>query len=400
MRHLWAILLVLACMSTVGVGLLVASARFRYVHPRAPQVEFEVTRSGDVKLASPDGFDVLAGAGLPRVELADQAWDFGTMNPYTIGEHTFEIRNTGIGNLWLKNEGTTCKCTVASLPSEVVRPGETAAVTLQWNTGDTPSYSHGATIGTNDPEQPVLNLQVHGKVLRVCQSEPAELHLPEIAPRSGASASLLVYSSLWKQFEIVEGHASLPQLTWRTEPATPDELSAVNATFGCRVIVDVAEDLPTGSFLGNLALVIRNPEQPDERVTLDIPVGGQKLGRFALFGTGLNEQGELELGIVGRGEGQSRRLVLRLRETTLPRGDDFTIVTKPAWLRAQVTDRPNSAESAAAGLYNVTIEVPEDAPPSSFLGAEPAVVTLYYSGEDGPAAPIEVQIRFAVVAPR
>src|SRR6516225_8017541 len=47
-----------------------------------------------------------------------RVYDFGAMLPHTKGAHTWEVKNTGPGDLQLWVEETSCACTVAKLQKD------------------------------------------------------------------------------------------------------------------------------------------------------------------------------------------------------------------------------------------------------------------------------------------
>ena len=80
-----------------------------------------------------------AAHAVARVDSATH--DFGTLDPLTVHEHVFVIRNAGDAPLELTEGPTTCKCTLARLGQNTVPPGGKATVMLQWNTGIFFEYS-------------------------------------------------------------------------------------------------------------------------------------------------------------------------------------------------------------------------------------------------------------------
>jgi hypothetical protein len=101
------------------------------------------------------------GADVPRVEIPQASFDFGTIPPSPPVAYVFAIQNTGTAPLILSNLLTSCGCTVAELSTSVIPPGERADVRVVFD----PDYHE--TIGvvtrvvwmmSNDPTQPWLEL--------------------------------------------------------------------------------------------------------------------------------------------------------------------------------------------------------------------------------------------------
>ena len=167
----------------------------------------------------------------PRAIAGEVEHNFGVMDPLTMGEHKFVIRNTGEAPLELNIGPTTCKCTVSGLSSNRVEPGEFASVKLEWNSGRKDlEFAQAATVYTNDPRKKSIEFTVTGKVRMLIGADVAQIDLPAQNPDNSAVAEFLVYSQIWDEFEIVGLEAPLPGLTWRAE-AVPAE-SAPNLARG------------------------------------------------------------------------------------------------------------------------------------------------------------------------
>ncbi|MCL6613030.1 MAG: hypothetical protein K6U03_00170 [Firmicutes bacterium] len=77
----------------------------------------------------------------------------------------------------------------------------------------------------------------------------------------------------------------------------------------------------------------------------------------ALYGAAVVDEGYIELGHVPQGQGKTARIMLKVRDPQheLP---DAKVAVFPEFLQAKL--RPSS--SGAAGLYELTLTLPEDAP--------------------------------------
>ncbi len=120
--------------------------------------------------------------------------DFGRMDPLTMQEHAFVIRNVGDAPLELTEGPTTCKCTLATLSQRIIPPGGKALALVKWNSGRDLAYAHSATIYTNDPLNKVLQLSIQGNVLALFRCTPEQLVFSRIAPGETPSATAVVYS--------------------------------------------------------------------------------------------------------------------------------------------------------------------------------------------------------------
>ncbi len=99
----------------------------------------------------------------------DPLFDFGLMEQGQKGSHEFKIRNDGQGFLKLvaRKEDHTCQCTLGSLGTEGLKPGEETTVTMNWDIQKpVTNFDHAAKIRTDDPERPVTMFRVRGLVGR------------------------------------------------------------------------------------------------------------------------------------------------------------------------------------------------------------------------------------------
>ena len=126
---------------------------------------------------SPQGSDRVARGNLPQTKnslpppakgpagaatVEETEYDFGKMETGGSGRHEFVIHNTGKGILALEKGPTTCSCTVSEIDRTQLAPGEVAKVTVQWHPKGHGTFRQSASIRTNDPDKPTLDLTVSG----------------------------------------------------------------------------------------------------------------------------------------------------------------------------------------------------------------------------------------------
>lgn len=88
--------------------------------------------------------------------------DFGKLFHGGDGSVNFVFQNTGSEPLLLLQPRSSCGCTVASWPKEPVMPGDTAHVTVSYNTHLVGPFTKTVTILSN-AQKPVV-LRITGKV--------------------------------------------------------------------------------------------------------------------------------------------------------------------------------------------------------------------------------------------
>lgn len=384
-------------LGVTALSVLMAHSEYTYPHPSDDRVL--VTDRG---AAIPESFlnrqsqlkEAVEQGRFPKAVTDEREYDFGVMNPLTMGTHSFVIRNGGTGPLQLRKGGTTCKCTLSKVTGDMIAPGEQGEVTLTWNTGRHPTYSHGATILTNDPDQPRLEFRVHGTVRMRIGSSHESLFFSKLEPDESGTAETVVYSQIYDELPLHAVTCSLEGAVWDIEPAGEETLEKLQATAGYVVRLTTPKTLPSGKFFGMLNLtfdippedrlpgdkpiavsseVLKNRETPEaqegtevaegadepgEKYTFQLLASGTVIHRLGVYGDGIDENGVVHFGVVDQGKGSKKRLIMKVRdkerELSVKRVD-----VRPKFLQVSVT--PFGGEERR-GLYYLDVEVPHDAP--------------------------------------
>src|SRR5581483_8834814 len=107
----------------------------------------------------------------------------GRMPQHQKGKHSWIFKNVGQGPLDLRKISSSCSCTLANFKDEVstltLAPGESTEIVLSWDTKDKlHTYKQNAVIGTSDPENPEVILQVNGEVELTIVTMPEDHVIP------------------------------------------------------------------------------------------------------------------------------------------------------------------------------------------------------------------------------
>lgn len=109
----------------------------------------------------------------PKLVVDEPVYDFGEVKEGTIVTHAFVIRNEGTDPLVFTGKPrSSCGCTVAALPKNVLMPGESLELTATFDSSGFGGrhVRKEIRVYTNDPQQPVVTLALVGYV------RPAEPH--------------------------------------------------------------------------------------------------------------------------------------------------------------------------------------------------------------------------------
>ncbi|MCL4200929.1 MAG: DUF1573 domain-containing protein [Pirellulaceae bacterium] len=342
-----------------------------------------------LRIASPESTSPTADDAVPRVFVQESEYDFGVMDPLQSASHAFVIRNQGDGPLRLRRGSTTCKCTLSEVDTRLIPPGGSGEVVLTWNTGRKHQrYDHSATVLTNDPERPELQLHVRGVVRADLRAEPETLVLMRVEPNQPSRVSGLVYTQLPAPFEIVHASCTLDGSSVSFEPASPAALEDLAATGGRQIHVELPTGLDSGQVDGMVQLTVRREGQETDE-TVEIPLVAQVLRRLAVYGPAVDETGTVDLGRLRPGQGAKHRLLLKVRDEQpeiIVRG----IEVEPAFIQVKVT--PYHTATSAAGLYHLDIEVPTDAPECVLLGPDAGLIRIEIDHPRIPDLSLNVQL--------
>lgn len=295
----------------------------------------------------------------PKVVVSERTHDFGMLDPHTTATHTFQVSNGGDDPLALEVRETSCKCTVGDLQDSLLDPGESTTVTLTWNTGyKAEKYEQTATLVTNDPVTPSLQLSVLGEV-KAQLIVPETVQLQKSDRAKVTKGSFVIYSQLWDDFEVVSAQSDLSSFEWHAEPIDNDsaELGDSEARSAWKVQVFAAHD-QFGKFSDDVYLVIQ-PNNGGEAVEKTVQCNGHVRAPIAFISPDIHKDEGLDMGTVVSGKEHQFHVVVRTRD------DDRkmeVLDVKPDVLNASIE------ATRKAGDFRLSVKVPSDCPLTVFNG--------------------------------
>ncbi len=320
---------------------------------------------------------VQQSTGTPKVEVVGGTeYQFGTMQHGESKSHSFIVRNVGDGPLNLDMGASTCKCTVGELKSSILQPGEETDVTLTWNAVSISSdYGQSATIHTNAPGTPEIQLKIRGKVADSFVIEPDALSLGDIAVTDEVSRTFHVFTYLKDATE-------LKDFAW-TDQKTADKVKIT-----CKRITLDKEKFPQhqnafaahevevkvepGISIGLLSSRITFSTDKEEKVgALELPVTGRIYGDIVLIGGPSFDPklNVLRIGSVKSSEGTTVSISLAaqgsLRDQIKP---EVVTVTPDKSLKVTVGEPKMVGQRR---FFPLKFEVPKGAPEVYYAGSSP-----------------------------
>ena len=306
----------------------------------------EVRPGAQVRVPQPVKTSSPPGAAEPRVSVDGPQFDFGTMQRGTTKSHEYIFHNVGHGPLTLRVGNTSCKCTLGSVPSDPIPPGGQVSVTLEWtakiNAGP---FRQTASVITNDPTQPKVELQVDGKVTEASGIVPSDFIFDKVT--TGESKTAEVYVMAMNQDDLKVGEPVLsiaesrPYFDVHVEPVERSKLPNPDAKQGVKIVVTAKPGLPLGRFDQWLKVTTNIPDASK----LEIPISGRVVGNISVHGRLWNEeQGVLRLGTVKSDVGTTADLNIVIRGD----GADATTLSDRVQRPTGIVGRAGRAEASFA----------------------------------------------------
>ena len=76
---------------------------------------------------------VMAQTKGPVIAFKEVYFDFGDIKQGVVVEHVFQFTNTGDSTLLIQKAYSSCGCTIPSFPKEGIAPGQSAQITVKFN---------------------------------------------------------------------------------------------------------------------------------------------------------------------------------------------------------------------------------------------------------------------------
>ncbi|MDR0993462.1 MAG: DUF1573 domain-containing protein [Verrucomicrobiota bacterium] len=198
----------------------------------------------------------------PKIVCAEPVYDFGERSNTEIVEHAYPIQNDGTLSLEIKSVRASCGCTAVKPSRDVIAPGEKAWIETRFDLrGRTGQQVKIITVESNDPQSPVLRLQIKGVALQKLRAQPSNIFFGRISKDSPRHRS----------FDVISEAGPIQILSYRTDhPSLSITQVESPETDGSQHRFDLrlADDLPEGNLSGTIYVKTDMPGQGDVRITV------------------------------------------------------------------------------------------------------------------------------------
>jgi len=315
------------------------------------------------------------GVNQPRALVDRSFHDFGPVDRDRKVSHVFRVTNMGKSTLTLKSGGTTCsKCTIAELTRSDVEPGETVDVTVEYQPNvRQPRFRQTATLLTNDPDQPRIELSIFGTVTAQYTVTPDMLVLSRFSSTTGTKAEVKILAFVSDSVSMARYQLEEPETAEyfevKSEPLPRQQWTDPKARSGLLLSVTVKPGLPLGPVRQTIRLdlalagVTANP-------TIEIPIEGTVDADISLAGHGwIQDQNLLKFGPVKHGQGAVRDLFLLVRGEHRQGLQVTPAAVVPNWVKVTVGE-PTDLAGGTVTKIPLKVEIPPDAPVANHSGTD------------------------------
>ena len=203
-------------------------------------------------VAAPD-----AGAQEPRVNFAERAFDFGTVNEGSVVEHPFQLENKGDAPLKIVKLHPDCGCTAVSADNDVIEPGASTAIKVSFNTGGFQGEKvKTIRVYTNDPQESTVLLTIRGQVKPDVTVEPEVIDFGKVRAGEDHHAAALVYVVDQSPTKFLDARSHTVDLEVSAEDFSETGRS------GKKLAITLKSSAPEGVFRGRIALRTTSTRNP------------------------------------------------------------------------------------------------------------------------------------------
>ena len=140
------------------------------------QLQAQTSKSKDKK----EEIDTLPK--VPEITFEKTVYDYGNIYQGDNGESHFVFKNTGKADLVLTNCSSSCGCTVPTWPREPIAPGQSATITVRYDTKRIGRISKAVYVDSNAGERITLNI-VGNVAAKPTEAIPEENTSPMMEPK-------------------------------------------------------------------------------------------------------------------------------------------------------------------------------------------------------------------------
>ncbi len=102
-----------------------------------------------------------------KMDFEQTIFEFGEVDEGAVVKHEFKFTNNGKQPLLIQNAHSTCGCTVPDWPKEVIQPGQSGVINVEFDTKGKTEFQEKPVIITANTYPSVTKLYLKGTVNKV-----------------------------------------------------------------------------------------------------------------------------------------------------------------------------------------------------------------------------------------
>ncbi len=214
----------------------------------------------------------MAWAGTPKIQFDKTIYDFGKTSQVQRVAGTFIFTNTGDEVLKLEQPTTSCGCTVATLKTNILQPGERGELGFTLNVGPyRTTLQKYITVPSNDPTNPRVNLTVKAEYVPLYDVTPPMLYVDNLRPGAATNLNVTVKRTDGKKLALTKAEAMNP---WVQAKIVPGE-GTNEAT--AKIAVEVKPEGMPRRFYESIRVYSEEAKEP----AITISLSGRVVGDVA-----------------------------------------------------------------------------------------------------------------------
>ena len=158
----------------------------------------------------------VAAWAAPAVSVPQLQHDFGTVYQGETVRHVFVFTNSGNAPLNVEKVSSSCGCTAALASAKVLAPGESGEIQTSFDsTRFRGAVSKTVYLYTNDPAQPMVQLQLKGKVQAEVSIDPQQVNFGTVAPKRTVKSTVRLINQGTRELQLEGLETTAPELAAR-----------------------------------------------------------------------------------------------------------------------------------------------------------------------------------------
>jgi hypothetical protein len=156
----------------------------------------------------------------PVVNVQVSEHNFGTIFQGENVRHAFAFSNRGDAPLNIEKVSSSCGCTAALASAKVLAPGESGEIQASFDsTRFRGAVSKTVYLYTNDPVQPLVQLQLKGNILVEVALEPQQVNFGTVVPKRTVKSTVTLINQGGREVRVDGLETTAPELAARLSAA-------------------------------------------------------------------------------------------------------------------------------------------------------------------------------------